>query len=844
MPADNLENRQNNESTQESWENLAKKTLNNPKDAMDVVESMDISWDLNELIDKEIKDVNKAKNLIKQKAPDLNIDWRKDYQIINQAKRIQKEMQSVRRFENRKWNFETKTNNPETVLKSFSYKEDGKDIIITINGSQEIRYKKVFSTWNEKFDNKLNPQLKNYLDSKTYSESLYNLSFFLENASSFCVDWWHHTDLKESDFDKIAIEMRSKANDLMNKNHIKWFFDNPNNVSDFIKTFKEFSIDELNKPGFINAKMLISKALSASNDYTFSTWRDFTHSEKLSCNYRDKAITAMNRNPSCNMEITSIDTGWIHLKNTITWKETVFNADTFKKAKAIETERKSQREYIENKEKEIKWKLWIAEGSEITLEDMRRIETEMLFDAFTTDNKMFNILYNRVAESNARWYPNTIRWEEISLLLKKFDINENINWRCSINLWRINWKQAIQFDFWSTQICFSYWEQPKITHKKVSQEEIHEQIKEDEKSPNYKRALNIIKTSKDSWIINLSNLNLSSKEVWNLFMEANLKDISNLEISLSWNRISTIPSVLFQQKWIRSLNLSRNLITEISPDIFRGFDKNNCNLENLSFDWNNINKISEELFKNIDSLKSFNISSNEDLNNLSDSIWNLKNLQEFNISGTWLEYIPASIVNCKNLESIYAGHCKLMDIPNGIWELVNLKDLYLWNNKISKIPDLSKLEHLEHLDLYYTDINSIPELSFENLKSIDFVGCDKISSQVQTFKDFLNKKHPEIKIHTKLLNNSWINTWEDIKETYFSWYNNGEILSWNPNEFFSDNEQYEQIRLVAESTSSGLSKAKKELKIEDNSSPIFYSERKRSDWTISMHVFTKRTNKD
>ena len=43
MPADNLENRQNNESTQESRENLAKKTLNNPKDAMDVVESMDIS---------------------------------------------------------------------------------------------------------------------------------------------------------------------------------------------------------------------------------------------------------------------------------------------------------------------------------------------------------------------------------------------------------------------------------------------------------------------------------------------------------------------------------------------------------------------------------------------------------------------------------------------------------------------------------------------------------------------------------------------------------------------------------------------------------------------------------
>jgi hypothetical protein len=34
---------------------------------------------------------------------------------------------------------------------------------------------------------------------------------------------------------------------------------------------------------------------------------------------------------------------------------------------------------------------------------------------------------------------------------------------------------------------------------------------------------------------------------------------------------------------------------------------------------------------------------------------------------------------------------------------------------------------------------------------------------------------------------------------------------------------------VAESTNSGLSKAKKELKIENTGTPIFYSEKKRSD---------------
>lgn len=840
---ENLDNRQN-EPIQETWKKTTEETLNDPKNAENTAEGLRNNKRFYDLVNEEIKDITTAKDIIKQKEPSLNIDWRKDYQIINQAKRIQKEMQAVRRFENRKWNFETKTNNPETVLKSFSYKEDGKDIIITINGSQEIHYKKFFSTWNEKFDNKLNPQLKNYLDSKTYSKSLYNLSFFLENASSFCVDWWHHTGLKESAFDKIAMEMRSKANDLMNKNHIKWFFDNPNNVSEFIKTFEEFSIDELNSPGFINAKMLISEALSASNDYTFSTWRDFTHSEKLSCNYKDKAITAMNRNPSCNMEITSIDTSWIHLKNTITWKETIFNADTFKKAKAIETERKSQREYIENKEKEIKWNLWIIEGSEITWKDRKRIEAEMLFDAFSKDNKMFNILFNEVVESNARWYSNSMEADEISLLLKKFNIDENINWRCSITSWKIAWKQAIQFDFWATQIYFTFWEQPKITHKKITQEEIHEQIKEEEKSPNYKRALNIIENSKNSWKINLRYLNLDSREVWNLFAEANLKDISNLEIDLSWNRISTIPKVLFQQKWIKSLDLNRNLITEISSDLFKDFDKSKCKLEDLSLDWNNINKISEELFKNVNKLRTFNISTNEELSKLPYSIWNLNDLQKINISWTWIDDIPSSIINCKDLESIYASHCKLKNIPDGIWELTKLKDLYIWDNKISNVPDLSKLEHLEYLDLYYNDIDSIPELSFKSLKSVDFIWCEKIASQIQIFKDNVNKSYPDIEICTKSSKYSWIDTWENIKETYFSRHNENEYLSWNPNEFFNDNEQYEQIRLIAESSDSGLSKAKQNLGIENNSTPIFYSERKRSDWTMSMHVFSKKTNKN
>jgi hypothetical protein len=50
----------------------------------------------------------------------------------------------------------------------------------------------------------------------------------------------------------------------------------------------------------------------------------------------------------------------------------------------------------------VKKKMGINENTEITWEDRNRIQTEILFDGFTKDKKIFGILYNNVAESNAR----------------------------------------------------------------------------------------------------------------------------------------------------------------------------------------------------------------------------------------------------------------------------------------------------------------------------------------------------------------------------------------------------------------------------------------------------------
>jgi hypothetical protein len=65
-------------------------------------------------------------------------------------------------------------------------------------------------------------------------------------------------------------------------------------------------------------KKLISKALTDSKDFTFSSYRDFDDSEKLSVNWKEKSIKVIDKIPTCNMEIIGIDDTGVHLKNTVT----------------------------------------------------------------------------------------------------------------------------------------------------------------------------------------------------------------------------------------------------------------------------------------------------------------------------------------------------------------------------------------------------------------------------------------------------------------------------------------------------------------------------------------------
>lgn len=838
MANDNLENKQNNEAIQEG-KNSTSKILENPENAEGVTNNLKNSWDLDNLVDKEINNIETAKKLIKNKSPNLDIsDW-KDYQVINQAKRIQKEMQALRRFDNRNWKFEAQTNNVESLLQSISYREENNEIILKINNQPEVRLKKEYSTWNSTFDSRLDKNLKANLDAETYRRALLKVHDILEHSS------WINDN--KDDFKQIREEVEAKMFSQWRKANLREYFKDVKNIEKFFDAFKWIPIEQLNEPGFADMKKHISTLLMASWNYIFNR-NDFDFDWWVSFDRGNHKITVHDEKISvCNAKITWVDNEWIHLLNTATWKTAVLNTDTFKRAKESEQKKENDRNYInwkmKEKEKELRKELNIDDSAELTREHRREITNRIIFDGIKNDKRIFDMLYNNVAESNARWFSGSIDWEDIAWLLKKFNINENINWRWCMSIWIANWEHTIKLDFWNTQVYLSHWELPKITHQKITQEQINEKIKEEEKSPNYKRALNIIESSKDSWKIDLSHLNLTSKEVWNLFTDSDIKNVKNLEIDLSWNRINTIPRVLLQQEWIKYIDLNRNLITEISTDTFKEFDINKCNIEDLSLNWNNINKIPEELFININKLKSFSISSRE-ITKIPESIWNLVNLQELNISSTWIESIPNSISNCKNLETFYADYCKLNNLPDWLWELTNLKSLDLSGNKFPTIPDLSKLGKLEHLDISYNnDLTSIPEISYDKLKSLRISWCDSTIPSIENFKSNLNKLYPDIQVYSERYESSRVDTWEDIKQTYFSWWDRTENLSWNPNDFFDDNEQYKQTWLTVDSLDSWLSKAKENLWIKEDT-PVFYIERKSSDWTVSLHVFTKAKEKN
>jgi predicted DNA-binding WGR domain protein/Leucine-rich repeat (LRR) protein len=85
---------------------------------------------------------------------------------------------------------------------------------------------------------------------------------------------------------------------------------------------------------------------------------------------------------------------------------------------------------------------------------------------------------------------------------------------------------------------------------------------------------------------------------------------------------------------------------------------------------------------------------------LPEALGKLHNLKELNLRATGVEKLPESIGLLKNLEVLNLNYChNLKSLPEAIGDLTNLKKLTLWKFQGTIPKSISKLTHLEELDI-------------------------------------------------------------------------------------------------------------------------------------------------
>ena len=100
-------------------------------------------------------------------------------------------------------------------------------------------------------------------------------------------------------------------------------------------------------------------------------------------------------------------------------------------------------------------------------------------------------------------------------------------------------------------------------------------------------------------------------------------------------------------------------------------------------------------------LKEINISYNDDVKKIPESIGNLKNLEKFILVGTNVKKLPDTIGDLLNLKFLYIGYVeKLTVLPESIGNLKNLEHFGLDGSNLKKLPDsIGQLSNLKKLIL-------------------------------------------------------------------------------------------------------------------------------------------------
>lgn len=171
------------------------------------------------------------------------------------------------------------------------------------------------------------------------------------------------------------------------------------------------------------------------------------------------------------------------------------------------------------------------------------------------------------------------------------------------------------------------------------------------------------------------------------------------ELYLVGNRLQILPPEINNLTNLKILNVSFNLLNEISPL---------TNLKKLKYIHLAHNDLKTLPQLNSLKLESIVISGNE-IETLRDTIGQFTNLNYLDISNNKISNFPTTITELKKLNNIHASNNNISSMVE-ICELPNLKLLILDSNKLDIIPtSISNLTCLISLSLRDNYVNHIPD---------------------------------------------------------------------------------------------------------------------------------------
>lgn len=121
--------------------------------------------------------------------------------------------------------------------------------------------------------------------------------------------------------------------------------------------------------------------------------------------------------------------------------------------------------------------------------------------------------------------------------------------------------------------------------------------------------------------------------------------------------------------------------------------------------------------------------------NIPESIFNLKNILELDLSDNYIKTISPSIVKLSSLRVLSIAYNKFTDFPINICECKNLEDLDISWNKIYCLPkEMCKLQNLKYFRYENGKLKKIPDRLYDLQ---NYLGKSILSLYN---KKFLNKK--------------------------------------------------------------------------------------------------------